>query len=107
MTESEIYWDQLWSEILSEHGIDLDITKELHEEISKDFAANAEAQGEYSAPIQGDCEIKKLMDKIKKLESRVPCNKCGGTGGYNVGVGSAHYSWSDCIACNGKKWLSS
>lgn len=107
LTENEIYWSETWCEILANNGLDICVDREKHESIAKDFASNAEVQGDYMAPVEGDSEIEKLKLKIKKLESRVPCTHCGGHGGSWVAVGSTKSSWDDCRHCNGNKWLSS
>ena len=104
-TENEIYWSETWCEVLANNGVDICVEQDKHEAIAKDFALNASVQGEYMAPVQGECEIEKLKLKIKKLESRVPCTHCGGNGGSWVAVGSSHSSWDDCRHCNGNKWL--
>ena len=106
LTENEIYWRETWCEILYQNGIDICVDDDKNEAIAKDFASNAEAQGNYMTPVEGDSEIEKLKLKIKKLESRVPCTHCGGHGGSWVAVGSSHSGWDDCRHCNGNKWLS-
>ncbi|CAL9962531.1 hypothetical protein VPHK24_0081 [Vibrio phage K24] len=107
LTESEIYWSETWCEILSNNGVDICVDIGKHEAIAKDFALNASVQGEYMAPVRGECEIEKLKLQIKKLEERVPCTHCGGNGGSWISVGSHHSSWDDCRHCNGNKWLRS
>lgn len=106
MTEIEVYWSETWAEVLANNGVDICVDIEKHEAIAKDFASNAEVQVDYMAPVGGECEITKLKGIIKKLESRVPCTYCGGSGGVWVSVGSSHSSWDDCRNCNGNKWLS-
>ena len=90
LEENEIYWSEIWCEILADHDLDICLDDEKHESIAKDFALAAQVQGNYMAPVEGECEIEKLKLQISKLESRVPCTYCGGRGGYHVAVGSSH-----------------
>lgn len=104
LTENETYWSETWCEILHQNGIDICVDNEKHESIAKDFASNAEVQGNYMAPVEGDSEMEKLKLKIKKLESRIPCTYCGGHGGKRISYGTRS-GWSECIKCNGKAWI--
>ena len=106
LTENETYWSETWCEILSSNGVDVCVDQKLHEAIAKDFAANAEVQVDYTAPVQSECEIDKLKLQIKKLESRRPCTNCGGHGGRWIKFDlTARASFEDCMYCNGRKWL--
>lgn len=98
------YWKICIQEAFSEIGIYATDTQtnQLVEWIEGAHENYGMMHGYDCIPNPLESENKKLKDAYLMEAAKRGCTYCGGHGGFNVPVGSAHCSWDKCHICNGE-----